>query len=485
MAFAAVALAILFWWPLFRGAALSEEMSTATTFRKKSCMPRPRGPRIAFVEKPGGNGYPIVGESQKGPFYPFNVLLYGPVTGQYGLQRRSSVSLFAGVRFHLDVCAVAGVDPLGGRICRSGLYLRLVSFAFVLGMGHHWRCLDAGRLVVRGEFLSTRRARFAFGLFAVLTVQLLAGHFNLAFLTQSRWFRMSRAACLLPITTCRPRRACDPADGRDFGVAVVSAFGLAALQLGPTWELKQSSQREAPGEEHNLAHGSIPISYWSQVILPWYWYSPSWSETTRAERRSRARWEAPIRSRPISIWTHPPDAGPVEAGRLYWTRDRVSLIWLVLSVAALVYTTDGFWPARHVPGFNFFQGPGRYGVITTLGVAILAGKSAHRFRADGLAFAGNPGTRLFSPGSVITALTLTSSPGSADRAGEDRSRYPFHVGARCNFRRNDVGIVPPGLGGTHPRGRRAVFELRFAAPAPAARVGRWTLVGSRACDDGH
>ena len=46
----------------------------------------------------------------------------------------------------------------------------------------------------------------------------------------------------------------------------------------------------------------------------------------------------------------------VEAGRLYWSRDRVSLIWLVLSLAALVYTTGWLLGVtRYIPGFDFFQ----------------------------------------------------------------------------------------------------------------------------------
>ena len=68
----------------------------------------------------------------------------------------------------------------------------------------------------------------------MLTVQLLAGHFNLAFLTQITLvpyvlLRLAFANRDLPDAT----RLGSKWVGAIAAIAVVSAFGLAALQLGP------------------------------------------------------------------------------------------------------------------------------------------------------------------------------------------------------------------------------------------------------------
>ena len=55
--------------------------------------------------------------------------------------------------------------------------------------------------------------------------------------------------------------------------AIAVAFPLAAVQLLPTWELKQRSQRSDVSEEHRPGYGHLPPIYWSQAIAPWYWYT--------------------------------------------------------------------------------------------------------------------------------------------------------------------------------------------------------------------
>ncbi|MAG92759.1 MAG: hypothetical protein CMJ48_03265, partial [Planctomycetaceae bacterium] len=50
-----------------------------------------------------------------------------------------------------------------------------------------------------------------------------------------------------------------------------------------------------------------------------------------------------------------------------------------LGLAALVYATGCLVPiAQYLPGFGFFMGPGRYGIVTTLAAALLAGAALER-----------------------------------------------------------------------------------------------------------
>jgi hypothetical protein len=50
------------------------------------------------------------------------------------------------------------------------------------------------------------------------------------------------------------------------------------------------------------------------------------------------------------------------------------LIWLTLGILTLVYATGLLVPiTRHIPGFSFFEGTGRFGVVTTLAAGLWAG----------------------------------------------------------------------------------------------------------------
>ena len=56
------------------------------------------------------------------------------------------------------------------------------------------------------------------------------------------------------------------------------------------------------------------------------------------------------------------------------------VIPLLLGLAAVVYATGWLIPVtRHLPGFSFFMGPGRYGIVAALAVALLAGYSLDRW----------------------------------------------------------------------------------------------------------
>ena len=54
---------------------------------------------------------------------------------------------------------------------------------------------------------------------------------------------------------------------------------------------------------------------------------------------------------------------------------RTTGFWLIAGFFALVYATGLLLPiGRHLPGFSFFRGPGRYGIVTTLAIALFAGQ---------------------------------------------------------------------------------------------------------------
>src|SRR4029078_9180061 len=66
-------------------------------------------------------------------------------------------------------------------------------------------------------------------------------------------------------------------------------------------------------------------------------------------------------------------------------------------LAFLLYTPGWFLPVtQYLPGFNFFRGPGRYGIVTSLALALAAGVTFSRIR---LRLAGPPRT-------IFTVLVL-------------------------------------------------------------------------------
>jgi hypothetical protein len=161
--------------------------------------------------------------------------------------------------------------------------------------------------------------------------------------------------------------------------AIAMAVALAAVQLLPTYELRQLSQRAGNHSVFNPSDGHMPPMYLTQLVASWwYWHTPEMA----ASRESLKH--------PFLLSTG--DTNPVEA-HLYvgliplllmtsllstsvrrFVRTTNWKTWGILAVAGILYAFGWFVPIfRHLPGFGFFIGPGRYTIITTLGFAIIAG----------------------------------------------------------------------------------------------------------------
>jgi len=121
----------------------------------------------------------------------------------------------------------------------------------------------------------------------------------------------------------------------------------------------------------------MPPLYFTQVFASWWhWHSVEVVGTGK------------IRTTPFAIKA---DTNKVEA-HLYWgllplglmllllkpsirqaVHAKVRITWLLLLIAAAVYATGWLMPiTRHLPGFGFFNGPGRYTIVCAMAGGLLS-----------------------------------------------------------------------------------------------------------------
>ncbi len=387
-----------------------------------------------------GHGYPLVGESQTGVFYPFHLLFYRL------LDVNTAYNAIHLLHYVLAFVFTVLYSRLFGLSLTAALFAGLV---YTYGWFPSRCCVEwaiiggawfPAALCCVEAFLQSRRVRYAIALALVLTLQMLAGHFEIAFITQLTLI----AYVPLRLWFARPSSPA-PETGGKTGVAVVLmgalllAYGLSAAQLLPTLELKQLSQR-ASADDHELEFGAIPVWYWSQAVMPWRWYSPTTNRdallqehppafgarTNQIEAQlyfgllplALAAWgvvlvlrrDSGIALKRSSASTLPQPLPGREGSSQTPSTERTLFIWMILGLAALIYTTGWLLPiTRHLPGFSFFQGPGRYGIVTTLAVALLAGSAVDWLLAR-RAFSPAAAALLFVmvTGALLSAWSLVS-----------------------------------------------------------------------------
>lgn len=328
-----------------------------------------------------GLGYPLHAESQAGIFYPTNQLLYRIFS--INTAYNASILLHYGLAY-----------LFAWRFCRSQMLSQhsalLAAMIFVYGwfparlslewsiIGGVWFpcCLWLTERLISGP---NRTAgcllALAFG------IHLLAGHFTLAFITQLcclGYAVLTTGQGTVGPTSGRESRSRIQAGGLVVG-AITAGIILAAVQLVPTLELRQLSQRDGSHATFNPGYGHMPPVYLTQLFASWwYWHTPEIVQ-------SRQMLQFPFLMSSA-------DTNQVEAhlyigliplvlvALLLKQRIRHYLqathwkVWLVLSAIAVIYSFGWLVPVtKYLPGFGFFMGPARYTIITTMGLAILSG----------------------------------------------------------------------------------------------------------------
>lgn len=340
-----------------------------------------------------GHGYPQLAESQTGVFYPPHLVAYRLLDvnsayvlvqlGHYAIAFWGVVALArsAGLTWIASwlaaLCYVYGWFP--PRIC--------LEWTIIGGAWLPWAVYGVER------WLQTNEWKFCFIVWAALVLQLLAGHFVFAFMT------LLLAVSWLGIRLWGngPRAGDRSVLAIGIAVSVVGAFLAAAVQLVPTWEYKQLSQRRGHDATFDPGYGGIPWRYLSQLWLPWSAYTDpgdinnirggAGSLTNRVEAHlyfgllPLALLVVGCGTRGVGFISRPRnrDAEPSPPPEASREPDILSTMWwplVAVGVLATIHATGELnVVTSRLPGFGYFTGPGRFGLITTFVAALLVGRT--------------------------------------------------------------------------------------------------------------
>lgn len=379
----AIVLTVVFWWPLWMGGGLIGGDTYSYFFPQKQFLSESlQSGEFPLWNNRTGFGYPLIAESQTGALYPPHLLLYGLLDVNTAYNANQIAHYVLAFVFTWLLARTLGVTAWGSAFAA----LIYVYGWFPPRMCLEWAIIGGAWLPLAlfcvEKFLRSRLWLWLASLAIVLSVQMLAGHFNLAFITQlllAAWVPLRLFFWTDHVDeSLRNRRAV--ACGHVIG-AMGLGFGLAAVQLLPTLELKQISQREtADSNDFDPGYGHIPPLYLSQVVASW-WY---WYDADIDRNRALAQLDAlavPSGTNETEAHLYFGLAALVLIGLALLRSDlrpavwnRQSTVWLIIAGAAIAYAVGWLLPlGQRLPGFGFFRGPGRYGILATLAVGMVAG----------------------------------------------------------------------------------------------------------------
>lgn len=357
-----------------------------------------------------GYGFPGLAESQMGVYYPPHWLFYG----LFPLERAYTLSLV----FHTALGA-AGTYWAGRRFGVSPAGSALAGFAwtasgfFLIHLPHQWG-YTVGAWMPWAWGLAWSVAQRRGGatspllLGAVLAVQILPGHFQLAFCTE---------VGVVLLVLAGGRWGGKP--WRRAGAVVLALFmaiPLAAAQLWPTYQLARlaSARRDY---EYLSGFAASPLHLVSYLVPALFRGSPLWRPLV---------WD-PLHTSPEEYLAY---VGLVPlclalGAAVHETRRRPAVRALV--VVALATTLFGLGPYvpgfatwSRLPGFSFFRAPARWSAASGLALCLLAGRGFDawpKWRRPGRLIAGFCILTALAAGLVVGGLELalasTEGPGSS------------------------------------------------------------------------
>ena len=383
----AILLTAVFWSPLWTGGGLiGGDVYSYFLPQKVYYAEALQSGEFPLWNNRTGYGYPVIGESQTGVFYPINILLYSTLDVNSAYNASHLLHYVLAFLFTVGLTRSIGIGWAGAIFTATAFVYSWFpvrscwEWAIVTGC---WlpACLWCLRC-----YLLSGKVRLLFVLTGLLALQLLAGHFNLAFVTQL--LLLIYALWNRPGTSLRHEDAGETTrstPSRIRAIAMVASclaisFGLTAFQLLPTMELKSQSQRSTVGEEHELDFGTSPARMATQLfdVVATEDEIVLWSAVT--SQRDQLLAQTGYRTNQVEASLYSGIIPILFAlGYLAFCFREVTRedwFWVFAAVLTLVHSMALLIPVlQWIPGFNYFQGPGRFSIVTSLAISILAGRT--------------------------------------------------------------------------------------------------------------
>ncbi|RUL88102.1 hypothetical protein [Tautonia sociabilis] len=378
-----------------------------------------RDGRLPLWNDRWGFGFPGVAESQMGVYYPPHALMFGllPVEAAYTASMVMHV-LWGGLGARWAARRF-GASEAGAIL--SGISFGASGF-FLIHLPHQW-AYTAGSWApwafgLAWSILGDGGRRTPWILAAVLAVQILPGHFQLAFCTQVGLLVLAMGTVLV----ARGGRLRALRRALAVVLPIAAAFLLAGAQVVPTAQLAHLAEGQRDFE-YLSGFAATPIHLVNLVAPELFHRSPLWRTVawdpfhTSPEELRLYVGLVPLFLALGAIARPGPDRKPVRV---------LMVILAVASVLALGPYVPGFETYCQWPGFSFFRGPARWGMIVSLALALLAGLGLDAIR-DGRW--RRPGPELIA--FVVVAIVWISAVLGAFEAFLKLGEEPGRSGARA------------------------------------------------------
>jgi len=322
--------------------------------------------RLPFWSERFGLGVPLVAESHVAAFYPPNLVLYTALDVSTAYRLSMWLHYLALVAATYGYARCLGVTPWGSAL--AGVSFTLCGFQAIHSSHEPFYCLMPYlplALSIAERYVASGRIAWLALLALCLGFQWTLGHFQIQTWTG-----------VLVVLLGLWRAGCDGRPwSRAAGLIAATGWGaaLVAVQLGLSWQFAGTVGQTGrpPGD---LLYFAFPVEHWFELALPRvtrelqlgpddpYWLG-----------QQSSGYEAALYVGTIPLIF-------VFVGIFGRPGNRSTMPWRILvPLSFAMATMPHWWPQAYfsllaVPGLGYFRVPARYTLLTSLGLALLAGE---------------------------------------------------------------------------------------------------------------
>jgi hypothetical protein len=355
-----------------------------------------------------GVGVPLAAESHVAAFYPPNWAIYRALDAPSGYRLAMWLHYLALTVATFLYARALGLTLWGGAL--SALSFTLCGFQASHAVHEPFYNLLPYlplSLMLAERYLADGRLVWLAGLALALGTQVTLGHFQIQMWTFG----------LVILTALWRARGRQTSWRRALGLVAATGWGaaVAAVQLALTWELTRFAQFSRPLVSMTIY--AFPPGHWAQLALPGLFmgtpteaWKPYWaSQGSSSDEACLYVGTVPLilavigclvkRDRALGLWRWVAALGFVLATMPHW--------WV-----------EGYKLILHLPGFSLFRAPGRYILLPSLGLCLLAGRGFDRALPARRFWIGFALAALFGVAAFAWGLYWSSQPAVLKALGE-------------------------------------------------------------------